>query len=516
MLVAMLIAANCPTRAEEAPHHGGVLTFSNSLGEPETFDCHATASTSVMYRVAPHYSLLIKIDPKSGEVVPDLAQSWTVSPDLRTYTFKIRSGVHFHDGSELTARDIKASIDRVRQPPPGVVSFRRSIYTDIADTEAPDKQTFVVKLSQTNVAMLKILANPFNCIYSAAKLAQDPKFPERHVLGTGPFKFVSYVPGGEWVGTRFDDYFRKGLPYLDGFKVLNVSPQSLGTVLSSGQVQADFAGVSPPERARIEPGGHLVFNPVPVTAMIFMIVNTSKPPLNDVRVRQALNLAIDRHLGHEVLARQMTLSVVGSWSRPNTFFAPSKAELASYPGYRPDIEASRSEARRLLAEAGVKDLKLTFLNRPSYTPLGVFLIDQWRQVGITVTQETPDNQRYFALQRSGEYDLSVNAATGLVDDPTIQMSQEYSYDKNPQNLTRFNDDKFDKMFDEQAQTTDPDARKRIVLAMDRRLMDTASAIPLFWQTRTVALSPQVHGYVPGPSMFVNQDLAEVWLSGPQQ
>jgi peptide/nickel transport system substrate-binding protein len=501
-------------QAQETPRRGGILTFSNSLGEPETYDCHATGSTSVLYRAAPHYSLLVKLDPTTSEVVPDLAESWTISPDMKTYTFKLRSGVRFHDGSELTSADIKATLDRIRNPPAGVVSYRQPNYIDISEVETPDSRTLAVRLSKTNLAMLPILASPLNCVYSAVKLAQDPKYPERNVMGTGPFRFVRHIAGGEWVGERFDGYFRKDRPYLDGFRVLNVTPLTLGTVLSSGQVQADFSGVSASERDRItaDGKGKLQFQDVPVTGMLFMIVNTSKQPFDDKRVRQALNLAIDRRVGAKVLAKQIAFNRIGSWLRPETFYAPSSDELATYPGFELDIEANRAKAKRLLAEAGVPNLQASFLNRPNFSALGVFLIDQWRQIGVTVAQDIPDNQRYFALQRAGQYDLSINAVTGIVDDPTIQLSQQYSYDKNPQNLTRMIDHKFDEMFDAQSQIPSKDERKRLVHQMERYLMDTAAAVPLFWLTRTVALSPIVRGYIAGPSLFVNQDLADVWLA----
>jgi peptide/nickel transport system substrate-binding protein len=514
LLAIPLTILSAAVHAEDTPRRGGILTVSNSLGEPPTYDCHSTQSTAVMYRVAPHYSLLVRLDPKSAEVVPDLAESWTVSPDYMTYTFKIRSGVHFHDGSTLTSADIKATLDRIRKPSAGVISARQSNYQDIADVDTPDDHTVVVRMARVNLAMLKLLASPLNCVYSAAKLAQDPKYPEKNVMGTGPFKFVRHVAGAEWIGERFDGYFRKGHPYLDGFKVLPVTAMTIGSVLSSGEVQADFAGVSTAERDRIEKDapGKLKFFEVPVTSMLFMIVNSTKPPFNDQRVREALNIAIDRRLGSKVLEKQVTFNRLGSWIRPDTFYAPTAAELATYPGFELDMAANRAKAKKLLADAGVKNLQAVFLNRPAFTPMGVFLIDQWRQIGVTVTQDTPEDQRYFALQRAGQYDLSLNAVAGIVDDPTIQLSQQYSYDKNPPNLTRANDPKFDEMFDAQAKMTDLQARKKVVHEIERHLQQTAYAVPLWWSTRIIATSPQVRGYVPGPSLFVNQDLADVWLA----
>src|SRR5690606_10974925 len=122
------------------------------------------------------------------------------------------------DGTPFTSADVQASYDRIRNPPDGVISIRQASYEDIDTIETPDEHTVVVRLSAPNAAMLQNFASPWDCIYSAAKLAEDPRFPQQNILGTGPFVFEEHAAGSHWTGTRFEDFWDEGKPYLDGFR----------------------------------------------------------------------------------------------------------------------------------------------------------------------------------------------------------------------------------------------------------------------------------------------------------
>jgi len=156
--------------------------------EPPGLDPTANAASAIAEVV--HYNIfesLTKINA-DGKITPLLAESWEVSPDLKTYTFKLRRGVKFHDGSPLTSEDIKASYDRIISPPQGVVSIRKSYYSDL-EVSAPDPATVVFKLKNPMAGVLEALASPYNCIYSAAKLKQNPRYPETEIMGSGAFTF---------------------------------------------------------------------------------------------------------------------------------------------------------------------------------------------------------------------------------------------------------------------------------------------------------------------------------------
>jgi len=160
--------------AEVAPKRGGVLEFASTV-EPGNYDCHGNTSFAFLHPVAPHYSTLLKFDTANyPQIVGDLAQSWEVSPDRQTYTFKLRPNVLFHDGSRLTSADIKASYQRIVHPPGGVTSSRQVDFGAVGAIETPDPLTVIFHLQWPDAAMLANFASPWNCIYSAAKLAEDP------------------------------------------------------------------------------------------------------------------------------------------------------------------------------------------------------------------------------------------------------------------------------------------------------------------------------------------------------
>src|ERR1700722_15364609 len=174
---------------------GGTLEFAVTV-EPTSYDCHSNTSFAFLHPIAPHYSTLLKFDgPNYPQIIGDLAESWKISPDHLTYLFKLRPNIYFHDGSKLTSVDVKASYERIVHPPAGITSARQVDYAAISSIDTPNPLTVVFHLQWPQAEMLASFASPWNCIYSAAKLADDPHYPDTHVLGTGPFVFVEHVNG---------------------------------------------------------------------------------------------------------------------------------------------------------------------------------------------------------------------------------------------------------------------------------------------------------------------------------
>jgi len=129
-LAALSLGLAAPASAQDKPRYGGELVFAVP-SEPPSYDGHKEETFGLIHPIAPHYNTLLRVDPfdKTGtKPVPDLAESWTISKDGRTYTFKLRRGVKFHDGAEMTSKDVKASYDKIIFPPPGVQSSRKASY----------------------------------------------------------------------------------------------------------------------------------------------------------------------------------------------------------------------------------------------------------------------------------------------------------------------------------------------------------------------------------------------------
>jgi peptide/nickel transport system substrate-binding protein len=503
--------------ADSAPTRGGTLVFSVDA-EPPNYDCHANFSFVFIHPVVPHYSTLLKFDTANyPQVVGDLAEAWSVSADKRTYTFKLRRNVLFHDGTPLTAMDVKASYDRIIHPPEGVLSVRQADYAAVTGIETPDAATVIFHLQWPDAAMLTNFASPWNCIYSAAKLREDPLYPKTHVLGTGPFVFVEHVKKDHWTGKRWDKYFVPGKPYIDGYRADFISGDAAVKAMESGRIMAQFRSFTPAERDELEEmvGDRVEVRESPWISYLAVVFNAHRPPFDDARVRRALSLAIDRWHGAEALADTTFLKYVGGLMRPGTAMSTPEAELVTMPGFSRDIAASRAEARRLLAEAGVPGLAVTLTNRKDvpvpYGPAGDFVMAAWREIGVQVTQEMLSTKDWQTALETGRFAAATDLAADYFDDPTIQLARYVSRDLSPINHSGSTDRFLDALFVGQAISTDVRQRTKIVREFERRALTDAYTVPLLWWNRIVVTSQKFRGWNMSPSHYIGQDLATVWL-----
>ena len=499
----------------DKPVRGGTLVIPVHFAEPSTYDCHGSAPTA-SFRLSPHYSTLLRLDAdRYPNVAPELAPSWTISPDGLTYEFKLAANVKFHDGTALSATDVKASLDRMRNPPPGVFSRQRVMYDDIAQIDVPDATTVVIRLKQPNAAMLQLLAVPTACIYSAKLMASDPSYPAKKVMGSGPFRFVRHIAGSEWVGERFDGYFKAGLPHLDGFRALSVTSTAAVNAMASGQVHYTLRGLPPDDADRIKAARgdrvRLVGGQQATGVTQLIAFNTQHPALADERVRRALSLAIDRRAGSKALQKFTAVHLMGGLIAPGSTFARTDKELEELPGFGRDIEANRREARRLLAEAGHADLKIGFLNRKDSPFYGVFLVDQLRQIGVTVDHQLTEMPVLTQRTKNGDYDLVLTAQLEFLHDPIVQLSSWRPFKNNPSNHARTDDPRLDELFIAQMRELDPAKRELKVQEMEKYIVERAYVAPFYWQSWRRAISSDVGGLGDMPSNMLKTDLQDIWL-----
>ncbi|MGE0767175.1 MAG: ABC transporter substrate-binding protein [Hyphomicrobiaceae bacterium] len=503
--------------AAETPKRGGILQFA-VVAEPPTTDCHATGTFAMVHPVAPQYSTLLKFvgDHAHQKIVGDLAESWEVAKDGLTYSFKLRSGVKFHDGSDFSSADIKATYDRIINPPQGVLSYRKALHQDIGSIETPDANTVVFKMKQVNASMLLHFASPFNCVYSAKELAKDPNYPEKKVMGTGAFQFVEYVKGSHWSAKRFDNYFLKDRPYLDGYKAFFVKGPAVVAGMRGGQFDAEFRGRTPAERNQLVAamGDKVTVQEGPWITNILLTFNTAHKPFDDVRVRQALTLAIDRWGGSENLGKVTLIKGVGGVFRPGSPFALPDSELEKIPGFWRDINKSREEAKRLLKEAGVSNLKVKLLNRTvaqPFTPAGIYAIDQWRRIGVETEHVQLETKLWYDGMGNGNFDVAVQNVSDFVDDPNAQFNTLLSKNVSSIAYSQHTDSKIDQMYELQTRTLDPDKRLAIVHDLEKYTLTQAYNVPLLWYQRIVVNNRKVKGWELPPSHFGGQTLVDVWL-----
>ena len=509
--------------AAQAPKRGGTLTFVVPA-EPPSFDGHRETTFALIHPIAPFYSVLIRVNPENPssptDFVCDLCTEMPAAMnDGKQYTFNIRKGVKWHDGSALTAHDIVATYHKIIFPGEGVASARKGFYVMVDKVTAPDDHTVVFDLKYPSGAFIPALANPYNFVYAKKIIDEDPHWYEKNVMGSGPFKFASREAGAVIRGTRNPDYYHEGKPYLDGFAAIFAKKQTLRVQAVRGDRAAiEFRGFPPKSRDDLVKalGDDITVQESDWNCALFMTPNHNRKPFDDVRVRRALTLAIDRWGGSKYLSQIAIVKAVGGVVFPGHPLAATKEELEQIAGYWPDIEKSRAEARRLLKEAGVPNLKFTFHNRgvdQPYKIVGTWMIDQWRQVGIQADQWVqPTGPFYANLRKKKDFDVTMDFNCQAVVNPLLDVVKFVSDDISGNQYAGFTDREMDKMFDAMNRSADPAEQRRIMRAFEKRALDEeALQFVTLWWYRIIPHRSYVKGWKVSPSHYLNQDLSYVWL-----
>ena len=524
-LAAILAATSMAAQAadEEAPKRGGILTYMIPADAPPSFDAHRESTYATVHAVAPFYSVLIRVNPQNPENTTDLVCDLCTdmpqsTDDGKTYTFKIRDGVKFHDGSALTAYDIAATFNEIVFPPKGVLSPRQSNFLMIDKIEAPDANTVVFHLKFPTTAFLPAIADPFNMIYEKTILDKDPRWYETHVMGSGPFKFVEYQTGQSIKGEKNPDYYHKGLPYLDGVLGIFADKQAVRVdAIRSDRAAIEFRSMPPSARDELKAalGDKLAVQQSDWNVGSAITPNHKKKPFDDVRVRRALSLAIDRWGGAGPLSKIAIVHTVGGIVFPGSPLAATKQELQQIAGYSPDIEKSRAEARRLLKEAGAEGLSFELLNRGVDQPfkyVATWVIDQWNKVGLHATQRVLPTGPWFDAMRNGNFDVVLEAPGHGFVNPLLDIQKFLPQSVDAENYARYEDKTEVDLYEQMLHETDPGKQRDQMRHFEKYLLDDqAHEIYLLWWYRIVPYRSYVKGWKISPTHFINQDLATVWL-----
>jgi peptide/nickel transport system substrate-binding protein len=517
-------AAAVPPPEEEAPaKRGGILTYMIPADAPPSFDAHREGTFATLQAMAPFYSVLIRVNPENPSSTTDfVCDLCTAMPqpadDGKTYTFKIRDGVKWHDGSPLTAADVAASWEHIIHPPKGVLSPRQSWYTMVDTVEAPDPTTVIFHLQFATNAFLPALADPFTFIYKKEVLDKDPRWYEKNVLGSGPFKFAEYETGQSVKGVRNPDYYRKGLPYLDGFTAIFADKQAVRVeAIRSDRAAIEFRGLPPSARDEIVKalGDKVTVQESDWNCGSMVQLNHKKKPFDDARVRRALTLAIDRWHGAPALSKIANVRTVGGIVFPGSPLAASEEELHQVAGFWPDIEKSRAEARRLLKEAGAEGLSFELLNRgvdQPYKFVGTWLVDEWSKVGLKVTQRVVPTGPFLDAQRSGNFEVYSGANCHGVANPLLDVQPYLPASFYADNHGQFEDQTEVDLYNKMLRETDFTRQRALMREFEKYVVDTEThEIFVLWWNRIIPHQSYVKGWKISPSHYINQDLATVWL-----
>jgi peptide/nickel transport system substrate-binding protein len=524
---AVIAAAMPSSRATpdiEAPKRGGTLTYMIPADAPPSLDGHREGTYATVHAAAPFYSVLMRVDPKNPEdttrFVCDLClEIPTPTDNDKTFTFRIRQGVKFQDGTVLTADDVAATWHEIIFPRPGVLSARQNWYSMVDSVTAPDATTVVFKLKFGTGVFLPALADPYAFIYEKKILDADPHWYETHVMGSGPFHFVSYEIGQSIEGVRNPDYYHKGEPYLDGFKGLFAPKQSVRVdAIRADRAAIEFRGLPPSARDELtrELGDKITVQTSDWNCGNLITPNASRKPFDDVRVRRALLLAIDQWHGGPSLSKIANVHTVGGIVFPGSPLAATKQELEKLAGFWPDIDKSRAEAKRLLKEAGAEGLTFELLNRnvdQPYKFVGIWLVDEWSKIGVHATQKVLPTGPWFAAMRSADFDVVVEANCNSIVNPVLDTQKYLPHDVFVENYGYFKDSVEAEIYDKMLREVDPVRQRTLMRAYEKQIIDVeAHEFPMLWWERIMVYQSYVKGWKIGPSHYINQDLADIWLN----
>jgi peptide/nickel transport system substrate-binding protein len=521
--VAILLSIGLPAAAAETPKRGGALTYMIPADAPPSFDGHREGTFATVHAVAPFYSVLVRVNPENPASTTDfVCDVCTEIPEPadggRTYAFPIREDVRFQDGSALTAHDVAASWNKIVDPPEGVISARRGYYSMIDKIEARDPQTVVFRLKFATAAFLPALADPYAFIYKRELLDRDPHWFEKNIMGSGPFRFKEYQLGQSISGVRNPDYYHQGLPYLDGFTGIFADKQATRVAAIKGDRAAiEFRGFPPSTRDELVAalGDQITVQESDWNCGNLITPNHKRKPFDDVRVRRALTLAIDRWRGAPALSKISVMKTVGGVGFPGSPLAATKEELEQIAGFWPDIEKSRAEARRLLKEAGVENLTFELLNRNVDQPYkfnGTWVIDQWSKIGLKVTQRVLPTGPFAEAFRSGDFDVGLDGDCQNIVNPLLDGTKYLPHSVSTANYGNYDDPVEIELYDRMLRETDFARQRQLMRQFEKLVLDTeAHEIFLLWRYRIVPYRSYVKGWKVSPSHYVNQDLATIWL-----
>jgi len=519
---AMLGGATVPALAE-TPQRGDTLRLVVGSKIP-SYDGHIESTFGMIHPIRPFYSLLIRENPDNpgdaSDFVCDLCVGDVPEPtnDGKTFTFKIRQNAKFHDGTPLTAHDVKATFDKIVFPPDGIASNRKAYFKMVDSIETPDDFTVVFNLKFPSGTFIPSVAMPYNFVYAKKDLDEHGyTWHQTNVNGSGAFRMVEHVSGSHVSGERNEDYYVEGVPYLDGFKAISAPKMSVRLqAIRGGQADIEFRGFPPKARDDLVKalGDDVTVQESDWNCVLIVTPNHTVKPFDDPRVRRALSLAIDRQGGSQYLSKIAIVKTVGGVVFPGHPLATPADELMKLAGYSPDLKANRAEAMRLLKEAGHENLKFTLHNRgvdQPYKVVGTWLIDQWKRIGVEVEQWVqPTTPFYATLREQKNFDVSLDFNCQAIVNPIADISKFLPSAGN--NYAEFEDAELETIYNELLQTGDVEKQKMLIRKYEKRVLnDLASQMITLWWYKINPYRSYVKGWKIAPSHYLNQGLENIWI-----
>jgi peptide/nickel transport system substrate-binding protein len=452
-------------------------------------------------------------------IVPDLAENWVWSADGRELTFHLRRSVRWHDGQSFTARDVECTWNMLlgNADTKLRINPRKSWYWNLDRVTTGGDYEVTFHLKQPQSAFVALLASGYSPVYPCHV---PPAQLRQHPIGTGPFKFVLYKPNESIRLERNPDYWKPGLPHLDGIEWTIIPNRSTALLaFVAGKLDMTFPyEVTVPLLKDIRaqaPDAVCELRPRGVASTL--IVNREAPPFDNPDIRRAMALTLDRKSFIDVLSEgqadigaAMLPPPEGQWGMPTD-------RLAMLPGYDPDVAKSRAEARRIMQRQGYSAdkplaVKVAARNIPLYRDPAVMLIDQLKEIFIAGELDIVETANWNPRITRRDYMVGLeNTGTAVVDDPDQQLYESYACDSD-RNFTGYCNRDLEQQFRQQSAEPDQEKRKALVRDIDARLQQEGARPVIFHTRGATCWHPRLKGLTTmANSMYNGWRLEDVWL-----
>jgi peptide/nickel transport system substrate-binding protein len=501
---------------------GGVLRVQHR-DSPPTMSIHEEATISTSMPMMGIHNNLVIYNPKEKQnkldnIVPDLAESWSWNADKSKLTFKLRQGVKWHDGKPFTAKDVQCTWDMLlgkakdglRKNP------RASWYTNLDSVSVNGDHEATFNLKTPQPSFIGLLASGYSPVYACHVSPRDMRLKP---VGTGPFKFVEFKANEYIKVTKNPDYWQKGKPLLDGIEYTIITSRATAVLaLVAGKVDMSFPfdwtiPVIKDFRAQA-PNSICEVGPTNVSRNL--IINRDSPPFDNVELRKALALTLDRKAfidildeGQSEMGAAMLPAPAGVWGMPAEM-------MKSLPGYDPDVKKSRDAARAIMQKAGYGpdkrlSIKVATRNIPVYRDPAVILIDQLKEIFIDADLDVVETANWHAKVTRKEYQVGLNLTGNGIDDPDQNFYENYKCGSE-RNYTGYCNPEIDKLFDQQRSELDGEKRLKLVWAIDKKLQEDGARPIISHNRGGTCWGPQVKGVVQQVNSIYNGwRMEDVWL-----
>jgi len=459
---------------------GGTLIAAQGA-EPDRLDPHLTSAYASFQILENVYDTLVQPgDDLTME--PALAESWDISDDQLTWTFHLREGVKFHNGRDLTADDVVYSFERIMDPETGAANAYR--FESVESVDAVDERTVEIRLTRPTPNLLVNIGGFKGMAIVPREIVEDGTI-DTHPIGTGPFRFVSSSPDQGILLERNPDYWQEGLPRLEQIRFVQIpDPTVKLTNLRTGEVHW-VDSVPPQELEALAGDDSIALERVPGGDYHYFALNHAREPFDDVRVRRAIAMAIDREEIAE--AAQFGAATANQTAIPEGNFW--------HHDYAPFTPGDIDGAQALLDEAGVSDLTISFMvssEFPETVTQAQVIASQLEPLGITVEIDDVDFSTWLDRQGQGDFDAFMLSWIGNIDPDDFYYAQHHS--EGGFNFQGYSNPEVDDLLDQARVETDQEARKALYDQAVEIIVDEASYIYLYNPENIGAWTTALDGY----------------------